>query len=65
MPQTVEEIISRLREIRDAVKNNPEKRRELFSEFYTLTTDLKVLAPDNEELNIAISGCPYGAGLKD
>jgi hypothetical protein len=65
MPQTVEEIISRLKEIRDIVKNEPEKRRELFSEFYTLTTDLKVLDKNNEELNIAISGCPYGAGLKD
>ena len=65
MEKNKNEIISRLREIRDIVKNDPEKRRLLFSEFYTLMTSLKILDPDNEELNIAISGYPFSAGLKD
>ena len=65
MEKNKNEIISRLKEIRDIVKNDPEKRRSLFSEFYTLMTSLKILDPDNEELNIAISGYPFNAGLKD
>ena len=65
MEKNKNEIISRLKEIRDIVKNDPEKRRSLFSEFYTLMTSLKILDPDNEELNIAISGYPYASGLKD
>ena len=64
MEKNKNEIISRLKEIRDIVKNDPEKRRSLFSEFYTLMTSLKILDPDNEELNIAISGYPFNAGLK-
>jgi len=65
MEKNKNEIISRLKEIRDIVKNDPEKRRSLFSEFYTLTTNLRILDPENEELNIAISGYPFNAGLKD
>ena len=65
MEKNKNEIISRLKEIRDIVKNDPEKRCLLFSEFYTLTTNLRILDPENEELNIAISGYPFFAGLKD
>jgi hypothetical protein len=65
MPQTVEEIISRLKEIRDIVEANPSKTHEYFRKYYELMCDLSILDPKNSELQIGIHGRPYSAGLKD
>jgi hypothetical protein len=65
MPQTIEEIIARLKVIRKIVEANPSKAHEYFTKYYELSCDLNILDPNNEELQIGIHGKPFGAGLKD
>ena len=65
MPESVEEIIGRMKEIREVVKADGTKSFENFGLYHELQKSLKVLDPLNPELNIGIHGLQYCAGLKD
>ena len=63
--KTIDEIITRMKVIRDIVKLDSSKDKDYFREYYELETDLRILDPNNPELNIGIHNKPYFAGLKD
>lgn len=78
MIKTTDEIIARMKVIREIVEidrkkahdyslgeYNPTKGHDYFGEYYGLQTDLRILDPNNHELQIGIHGKPFGAGLKD
>ena len=65
MVKTIDEIIARIKVIRDIVKLDSSKDKYYFREYYELETNLRILDPENPELNIGIHGKPYFAGLKD
>ena len=76
MVKTIDEIIARMKVIRDIVKLDSSKDKgyfreyydqvkDYFREYYELDTDLRILDPNNPELNIGIHNKPYFAGLKD
>ena len=63
--KTIDEIITRMKVIRDIVKNDDSKAHDYFSEFYLLDSSLRILDPENPELEIGIHGKPYMGSLKD
>ena len=63
--KTIDEIITRMKVIRDIVKLDSSKDKDYFREYYELETDLIILDPHNSELNIGIHNKPYFAGLKN
>ena len=65
MVKTIDEIIARMKTIRDIVKADDTKANDYWREYHELETDLRKLDPYNSELNIGIHGKPYFAGLKD
>ena len=62
--KTIDEIITRMKVIRDIVKLDSSKDKDYFSEFYLLDSSLRILDPENPELNIGIHGIPYLGSLK-
>ena len=65
MVKTIDEIIARMKVIRDIVKLDSSKDKDYFREYYELETNLRILDLNNPELNIGIHGKPYFAGLSD
>ena len=63
--KTIDEIIARMKVIRDIVKLDSSKDKDYFREYYELETNLRILDPNNPELNIGIHNKPYFAGLSD
>jgi len=63
--KTIDEIITRMKVIRDIVKLDSSKDKDYFREYYELETNLRILDPNNPELNIGIHNKPYFAGLKN
>ena len=63
--KTIDEIIARMKAIRDIVKLDSSKDKDYFREYYELETNLRILDPHNSELNIGIHDKPYFAGLSD
>jgi len=63
--KTIDEIITRMKVIRDIVKLDSSKDKDYFREYYELETDLRILDPHNPELNIGIHNKPYFSGLSD
>jgi len=63
--KTIDEIITRMKVIRDIVKLDSSKDKDYFREYYELETNLRILDSNNPELNIGIHGKPYFAGLSD
>ena len=63
--KTIDEIITRMKVIRDIVKLDSSKDKDYFREYYELETNLRILDSNNPELNIGIHGLPYFAGLSD
>ena len=63
--KTIDEIIARMKVIRDIVKLDSSKDKDYFREYYELETNLRILDSNNPELNIGIHGKPYFAGLSD
>ena len=63
--KTIDEMIARMKVIRDIVKLDSSKDKDYFREYYELETNLRILDPHNSELNIGIHGLPYFAGLRD
>ena len=63
--KTIDEIITRMKVIRDIVKADDTLAKSYFREYYELETNLRILDSNNPELNIGIHGKPYFAGLKD
>ena len=63
--KTIDEIITRIKVIRDIVKLDSSKDKDYFREYYELETNLRILDPNNPELNIGIHNKPYFAGLSD
>ena len=63
--KTIDEIIARMKVIRDIVKLDSSKDKDYFREYYELETNLRILDPNNPELNIGIHGKPYFAGLSN
>ena len=63
--KTIDEMIARMKVIRDIVKLDSSKDKDYFREYYELETNLRILDPNNPELNIGIHGKPYFAGLKN
>ena len=63
--KTIDEMIARMKVIRDIVKLDSSKDKDYFREYYELETNLRILDPKNPELNIGIHNKPYFAGLKD
>ena len=63
--KTIDEIITRMKVIRDIVKLDSSKDKDYFREYYELETNLRILDPNNPELNIGIHNKPYFAGLSD
>ena len=61
--QEIEEIIKSMKKTREEYKIS--HSRESWWEYYELRRTLQKLDPNNEELNIAVSGFSFGAGLKD
>ena len=65
MVKTIDETIARMKVIRDIVKLDSSKDKDYFREYYELETNLRILDPNNPELNIGIHNKPYFAGLSD
>ena len=65
MVKTIDEIIARMKVIRDIVKLDSSKDKDYFREYYELETNLRILDPNNPELNIGIHNKPYFAGLSN
>ena len=65
MVKTIDEMITRMKVIRDIVKLDSSKDKDYFREYYELETNLRILDSNNPELNIGIHGKPYFAGLSD
>jgi hypothetical protein len=65
MVKSIDEIIARMKTIREMVEADGTKAHDYFGEYYELETDLRILDHNNPELNIGIHGKPFGAGLKD
>ena len=65
MVKTIDEIITRMKVIRNIVKLDSSKDKDYFREYYELETNLRILDPNNPELNIGIHNKPYFAGLSD
>jgi len=65
MVKTIDEIITRMKVIRNIVKATDTLAKSYFREYYELETNLRILDPNNPELNIGIHGLPYFAGLRD
>ena len=63
--KTIDEMIARMKVIRDIVKLDSSKDKDYFREYYELETNLRILDPNNPELNIGIHNKPYFAGLSD
>ena len=63
--KTIDEIITRMKVIRDIVKLDSSKDKDYFREYYELETNLRLLDSNNPELNIGIHNKPYFAGLKN
>ena len=63
--KTIDEMIARMKVIRDIVKLDSSKDKDYFREYYELETDLIILDPHNSELNIGIHNEPYFAGFID
>ena len=63
--KTIDEMIARMKVIRDIVKLDNSKDKDYFREYYELETNLRILDPNNPELNIGIHNKPYFAGLSD
>ena len=63
--KTIDEIIARMKVIRDIVKLDNSKDKDYFREYYELETNLRILDPNNPELNIGIHNKPYFAGLSN
>ena len=63
--KTIDEIIARMKVIRDIVKLDSSKDKDYFREYYELETNLRILDPNNPELNIGIHNKPYFAGLSN
>ena len=63
--KTIDEMIARMKVIRDIVKLDSSKDKDYFREYYELETNLRILDSNNPELNIGIHGLPYFAGLSD
>ena len=63
--KTIDEIIARMKVIRDIVKLDSSKDKDYFREYYELETNLRILDSNNPELNIGIHNKPYFAGLSD
>ena len=63
--KTIDEIIVRMKVIRDIVKLDSSKDKDYFREYYELETNLRILDSNNPELNIGIHNKPYFAGLSD
>ena len=65
MVKTIDEMIARMKVIRDIVKLDSLKDKDYFREYYELETNLRILDPNNPELNIGIHNKPYMGSLKD
>ena len=63
--KTIDETIAKMKVIRNIVKATDTLAKSYFREYYELETNLRILDPNNPELNIGIHGKPYFAGLKD
>ena len=55
----------KIREVREKVKQHPEERRSLFSEFHSAMKELERLNPFDSELDYGILGKPFFVGLAD
>lgn len=62
---TKEEIIARMRAIREEVKGDFDLARRKWSEYRSFEKKLMEMDPENPELKIGIHGLPYFAGMKD
>ena len=78
MVKSIDEIIARMKVIREIVEidrkkahdyslgeYNRTKAHDYFGEYHDLKNELSILDPNNPELQIGIHGKPFGAGLKD
>ena len=65
MVKSIDEIIARMKTIREMVKTNKDLAQDYWFEYHELEVILKSLDPLNPELNIGIHDKPYFAGLKD
>ena len=63
--KTIDEIITKMKVIRNIVKATDTLAKSCFREYYELETNLRILDSNNPELNIGIHGLPYFAGLKN
>jgi hypothetical protein len=64
MDKSIDEIIARMRAIRDAVEKDKTKARDYFFEYRDLQEQLHKLDRLNSECNIGIHGLPYFAGFR-
>ena len=65
MVKSIDEIIARMKTIREMVKTNKDLAHDYWFEYHELEVILKSLDLLNPELNIGIHDKPYFAGLKD
>ncbi len=63
--EEIDELVERMRRIREQVRENPDSRGRWWNEYKKAKEKLLELDPYNVELDIGIFGKPFGSGLAD